>query len=299
VDDVSTDFLIEFLKNRKPDDKPFDAVFGFKSPHDPRTPAERGKDRFAGEKPRPVPNLDIHPPFLPVKTTKPHRNEDDKRPPREGLLDHFRCVSCADDCIGRILQTLDDLKLADNTIVIFTSDNGYYFGEHQVGDKRSAYEESMRIPMLIRYPNHIPAGKALDQMALNIDVAPTLLEYAGVKVPETMRGRSWKPLLEGNAKDWRTAFFYEYFYENGFAMPTTTAARTETAKIIKYLGHPEWTELFDLKADPYETHNLAQDDTSKPLLEQMQSEYEKQAKAVEFQIPPYADQPKPDGKDHF
>src|SRR5207247_3150575 len=141
--------------------------------------------------------------------------------------------SCADDCIGQILQTLDDLKLTDNTIVIFTSDNGYYFGEHSLGDKRSAYEESMRIPMLIRYPGKIPAGKTLDQMVLNIDVAPTLLDFAGIPIPKDMQGQSCRPLLDGTSTDWRHAFFYEYFYETGFAMPTTTSPRTDDPKLIE------------------------------------------------------------------
>src|SRR5439155_13040986 len=163
-----------------------------------------GKDRFAGEKARPVPNLKIRPPFRQQPSTVPQDNGGmtDNKGRGGGMLNHFRCVSCADDCIGQILQTLDDLKLADNTVVIFTSDNGYYFGEHGLGDKRSAYEESMRIPMLIRYPGKIPAGKVIDQMVTNVDVAPTLLDFAGVKIPRDMQGVSWRPLLEGKSTDW-------------------------------------------------------------------------------------------------
>ncbi len=96
-------------------------------------------------------------------------------------------------------------------------------------------------------------------MALNIDLAPTLLDFAGVAVPSAMQGRSLRPLLEGREEGWRSSFFYAYFYENGFRVPTVTAVRTEKAKLIRYPGHEEWTELFDLSADPFEIHNRIAD----------------------------------------
>ena len=128
-------------------------------------------------------------------------------------------------------------------------------------------------------------------MALNLDLAPTFLDLAGVKAPDSMQGRSWRPLLEGNAAsaNWRTAFFYEYFYERSYAIPTVLAVRADKAKLIKYPGHNDWTELFDLAADPYETKNLVNDPASKNLLTNMQAEFDRQAKAVDFRIPDYAD----------
>jgi len=96
-------------------------------------------------------------------------------------------------------------------------------------------------------------------MVLNIDLAPTFIDLAGLPVPEAMQGRSWKPLLEGKPVEWRKAFFYEYFRERNFGAPTVFAVRTETAKLIRYPGHDEWTELFDLAADPCETRNLVKD----------------------------------------
>ncbi len=300
IDDITTDYLIDFLKDRKPDAKPFDIVLGFKSPHDPRTPADRAKDRFANETARPVPNLHVKPPFLPDNAIMAHKAEDrEHRTRNEAMLDHFRCVSSADDCLGRILQTLDDLKLTENTVVIFCSDNGYYFGEHELGDKRSAYDESMRIPMLLRFPAQVKPGQILDQMVLNVDVAPTLLDFAGVPIPKDMQGLSWKPLVTTPNTPWRSAFFYEYFYETSYGQPTTTAVRTDTAKLIKYENHPEWTELFDLKNDPYEIHNLFNDPASKVLQQKMQSEYDAQAKAIDFKIPADIDKPKPGVTDHF
>ena len=107
-----------------------------------------------------------------------------------------------------------------------------------------------------------------------------------------MQGRSWRPLLEGDAPasaNWRTAFFYEYFYERNYAIPTVLAVRTDTAKIIKYPGHDEWTEVFDLKADPYETKNLVNEPASNDLVAKMQTEFDRQAKAVDFRVPDFAD----------
>jgi arylsulfatase A-like enzyme len=181
-------------------------------------------------------------------------------------------------------------------VVCFSSDNGYYLGEHSLGDKRSAYEESLRVPMLVRYPRLIPKGRTDDRMVLNVDPAPTFLELAGVPVPAAMQGRSWKPLLEGKTDvTWRDGFFYCYFFERNFATPTTTAVRTETAKLIKYPGHDEWTEVFDLKTDPYETKNLATDPNYAELRKSLEAEYERQARAINFRIPDFADMPPADG----
>jgi arylsulfatase A-like enzyme len=287
VDDVTTDYAIGFIKDHK--DKPFDMVVGFKSPHGPRTPPPRAANRFEGETLRPAPNLNVVPPFKPAAARAPAAAAQNAR--NNAQLAYFRTISAADDCLGRILQTLDDLKLADNTIVIFASDNGYYLGEHTLGDKRSAYEESMRIPLIVRFPKTVAADGVIDQMALNIDLAPTLLDYAGVAIPATMQGRSWRPLLEGKPVEWRKAFFYEYFFEKGYVAPTVTAVRTDHAKLIKYPGHDDWTELFDLKNDPYEMKNLYSDTASQPLRQEMEAQYAAESKNVGFLIPDYADKP--------
>lgn len=224
---------------------------------------------------KPAVNADATPPYIqkPPNATPPRVNNEMHR-------NYFRTLMGVDENVGRILNALDELKLAENTVVIFTSDNGFYLGEHGLGDKRSAYEESMRIPFLVRYPKLGVKGKVVDEMVLNIDLAPTLLDFAGVPIPQEMQGRSWKPLLTGAAKDWRKAFFYEYFWERNFGPPTMLAVRMETAKLIKYPGHDEWTELFDLKTDPYERKNLANDPAFQSLREQMERELERQAKAV-------------------
>lgn len=294
IDDVSTDFAIEFLRQNK--DKPFDLVVGFKATHGPFTPPPRAAERFPDAEIKPAVNAASPAIYRagepPQPAAKPHKAARAAKAAKAGGpgVNYFRCISAADDNLGRLLAELDALHLAEDTVVVFASDNGYYLGDHGLGDKRSAYEESLRIPLLLRYPRSGVKGKLIDQITLNIDLAPTLLDLAGVAVPKEMHGRSWKPLLDGKADDWRNSFFYCYFFERGFTTPTTTAVRTEGAKLVQYPGHPEWTELFDLRTDPYELTNLASDAAHRELLAQLQAEYQRQAAAIGFQIPAFADQ---------
>jgi arylsulfatase A-like enzyme len=289
VDDLTTDHAIQFIREQKQAGKSFDLVLGFKSPHGPRTPPDRAKDRFAGESARPVPNSGILPPYR----TAPEDGGKGKReaPSGPGFLSYFRCISAVDDCIGRVLDALDELKLANDTVVVFASDNGYFFGEHGLGDKRAAYEESIRIPLLVRYPGHIKPGSVSDAMVLNIDYAPTILDLAGVKVPAQMQGRNLVPLFAGKTDGWREGFFYEYFYENRFKTPTIIAYRTATAKLVTYPGHEDWTELFDLATDPFEMKSLARDPGQVDTMKSMRSAMQRESERVGFKIPPDADVP--------
>ena len=218
------------------------------------------------------------------------------------MVDHFRCIAAADAEVGRLLKALDELGLSDNTMIVFVGDNGYYKNEHELWDKRTAYEESLRIPLLVRYPKLKARGAVRDEMVLNIDLPSTLLDYAGVPIPKQMQGQSWRPLLDKAAQKgvmpqeskWRHAFFYEYFFENPYNFaPTTLAVHSDTAKLIKYPGHDNWTELFDLKADPYETRNLWSDPANTQLREQMLADFDRQAQAVAFKMPTNINQPKP------
>ncbi len=298
IDDVLTDYAIDFIKQHK--DRPFSMVVGFKACHGPTDPPERAKERFAGKKARPVPNLGVPAIF--------RANDDNPRGRLRTLetnsagevninLNYFRCISAADDNVGKLLKTLDDLGIADNTVVVFASDNGFYNGEHGLGDKRSVYDESLRIPMLVRYPKGVGKGKVRDEMALNIDIAPTFLDLAGVAVPAAMQGKSWTPLLQDRPAQWRKSFLAEYFYERGFpTTPMVLAVRTDDAKLVKYPGHEEWTELFDLKSDPYEIKNLVHDAAHQKLLEQMKAEFETQLKATAYRVPDDADKPEADEK---
>lgn len=285
IDDVTTDRAIEFLKKQKESSKPFDMVVGFKSPHGPRTPADRAKMRFAGESIRPVPNLDDSTPYR----DKPEAPNRPAKRGSEAVLSYFRCISSIDDCVGRILEALDQNGLAENTFVVFASDNGYFFGEHGLSDKRAAYEESLRIPLVVRFPKRIKAGSLCDADVLNIDYTPTILDLAGVKIPDNIQGRSWARLFDGKNDGWRDGFFYEYFYENRFKTPTIVAYRTPAAKLIVYPGHKNWTELFDLKNDPFEMKNLAGQTQSDSLEKSMQESLEKEKKHVGYFVPEFAD----------
>ncbi len=258
LDDVLTDFALEWMKQNR--DRPFSMVVGLKSPHSPRggkNLPDRLRDLYAGEVSRPTPNCGVPAVF--------HQPDPQTGKYAPGLadnalhLDYLRHVAGVDDNVGRLLDALEALGLAEDTVVVYCSDNGYYLGEHCSGDKRSLYEESLRIPMLVRYPRLFGKGKVVDELVLNLDLAPTFLELAGVPVPGGMQGASWKELAAGRKpRAWRRSFLAEYYKELG-AVPTLYAVRTTTHKLVKYPNHPEWTEVFDLIADPYEIKNLVSD----------------------------------------
>lgn len=176
------------------------------------------------------------------------------------LKKYYETLKALDDSVTRVFEQLDRLKLIDNTVVIWAGDNGFLWGEHNLVDKRFAYEESIRIPLLVRAPGIIPnPGANIDRITLNIDLAPSILDLAGLPTPSDMQGRSFKPLLQGKAAAWRTGFFYEYFYDPPFPVPTLFAARTEDMKYIRYENDKLPKELYLLKSDPREQLNLAAD----------------------------------------
>ncbi len=281
VDDVSTDFAIKWMKEKS--GEPFSMVVGYKSPHSPRggeNLPDRLRNLYEGETSREVPNSRIKAVY--------HRNNARKEGELGGLsenaihLDYLRHVKGADENLVRLLDTLDELGIAEDTVVGYTSDNGYFLGEHGLGDKRAIYEESLRIPMLVRYPRLFGKAKLVDEMVLNIDLAPTFLDLAGVHVPEQMQGVSWKRLAAGRKpENWRKSFLAEYFKELGDT-PTLVGVRTIDSKLVRYTDHPEWTEVFNLAADPYELNNLAADaDTTAEL----SNELDTQLKAMKYQVP--------------
>jgi len=278
VDDVSTDYAIRFLQENK--SKPFVLAIGFKTCHGPFSPPPRRERDYEGEKARPVPNLGVKAPYRQRSGPEDKVGETFAAQDSPKLLDYMRCITAMDDNVGRIMAELDRLGLTENTVIVFAGDNGYYLREHGLGDKRTAYEESLRIPLLLKCPKLGSGGKLVDQIVLNIDLAPTLLDLAGVPVPKQMQGHSWRPLLEGKTTPWRRSFYYEYFFEPPFASPAVQACRTERAKLINYPGHPEWTELFDLVSDPYETKNLVNDPAKTELRRQLEAELQKQSEDV-------------------
>ena len=291
VDDVATDFAVDFFKKNK--GKSWALVVGYKAPHGDFTPPERLKNAFAGEQANVVPNLNSSPPYRDNRRVSQDATPQGNKVPAH--LNYMRCVAGVDDNVGRLMQALDEQGQSENTVVVYAGDNGFYLGEHRLGDKRSAYEESLRIPLIVRYPKMKLQNAIEDRMALNIDLAPTFLDFAGVAIPKAMQGKSWRPLLEQKPKPilWRDQFFYEYFWEQqrGGSPPTLTALRTEKAKLIQYKDHPEWSELFDLSADPYETKNLYNDANYAALRRNLESEHEKQKAALGYVIPSYASDP--------
>lgn len=251
VDDVTTNHAIEYLRERG--DQPFGIVIGYKSPHEPRTPpARRANDYSDIQLTVPASHFSI-PPFRPdgYQPLSFARRMEDRR-------NYFRCIAAIDDCLGRILSELDKLGLAEDTVVVFAGDNGYFLGEHASHDKRYAYEESIRIPLLVRFPRRIQPGTLIDVITLNIDLAPTILDLAGVSVPDSMVGQSWAPLFDGSASAFtREGFLYESYRDPEFPKVTfdTHAYRNTTGKLITYPGQPGWAEAFDLLADPMELND--------------------------------------------
>jgi arylsulfatase A-like enzyme len=285
IDDISTDYAIKFLKQQT-GDKPFFLWLGFKSPHGPRggdSLPERDRDLYAGKESRPVPNLNVPAPFGQSTQESANKVRRDANP-FEAHRNYMRHITAIDQCIGRVVDALESTGHMDDTIIIIASDNGYYLGEHMLGDKRSAYDESMRVPLLIRLPGKgAKRGITVDAMALNIDYTPTVLDFAGTDPLPGAQGRSLRPLTEGKRPDdWRKAFFYEYFKEPMYTSPTVLAVRTDTQKLITYPGHDEWTEVYDLANDPYELKNLVND---KPLVRELREKFDAEAKAVDFRMP--------------
>jgi len=171
-------------------------------------------------------------------------------------IDYFRTLLALDDSVGSVLAALESQGKSQNTYVLFTSDNGLFLGEHRLEDKRLAYEESMRVPFVIGGAGVAP--RRVSGMALNIDIAPTFLELAGVPVPASIQGRSLVRLLRGEAARVRDSFLYEYFKETLIpVVPTMEAIRTSTRKYVTYPGDPSDDELYDLGSDPIEMANVA------------------------------------------
>jgi arylsulfatase A-like enzyme len=173
------------------------------------------------------------------------------------MRDYLATIQSVDDNVGRVLTFLDRNGLARNTIVVYTSDQGFFLGDHGLFDKRFMYEESLRMPFLVRWPAAIGRATTSRAMALNVDFAPTFLDAAGVPIPPDMQGRSLLPILRGRTPgDWRTSMYYRYYHDPGdHNTRAHYGVRTQTHKLIYYWKKDQW-ELFDLVADPQEMHNL-------------------------------------------
>ena len=290
--DVITDISIDWLKHRDTS-KPFCLIIHHKAPHSPHIPAARHKDLFKdtvipkpsnllddyiGRAPEKVADALVESRLLinrypQYKTLKNQYNGDRAHDTRliyqTFMKGYLRLIAALDENVGRTLDYLNKSGLAQNTIVIYTSDNGFFTGEHGFFNKMWMYEEGFRLPLLVRLPasfGGVKAGTVNNEMVGMCDIAPTLLDFAGVKVPADIQGRSLKPLLTDASATGRDAFYYHYY---GIAPNAGSAGewmgaheimgvRTKTAKLVFYptwKGGPFW-EYFDLVNDPHEMHNL-------------------------------------------
>ena len=189
----------------------------------------------------------------------------------------LKTLAAVDESIGTVLETLEQTGELENTVVIFSSDNGYFMGEHTYWDKRIAYENSIRIPMIMRFPEKIKAGIQINEMCLNIDLAPTILELANIEKPAYMQGESMVKLF-GNeeASEWRESILFEYYVDDAYpyAGPDILAVKTDNYKLIDVFLENDIDELYDLQNDPGEMNNLINnpefDEIEKELRDEME-----------------------------
>ncbi|MCD6339141.1 MAG: sulfatase [Verrucomicrobia bacterium] len=272
--DVLTDQALAWLK--RPHAKPFFLYLSYKAVHYPFRPAPRHLGRYRNATvPYPETMANTEENYLTqsrwirerrysihgIDHMETGRYDHDPVPDFEEFYRHYcETVHTLDESIGRVVRALEDAGLMQNTVLIYTSDNGFALGEHGFYDKRDAFEASIRVPLLVCAPGRVAPGSRLAAMVQNIDLAPTLLDAAGARPPKDappMDGRSFWPLLLGRKVPWRDHILYEYYWEWNFpATPTQFAIRTDRYKYIFYHGVWDRNGFYDLQTDPYERHNL-------------------------------------------
>lgn len=276
-----TEYAVDFLKTRKKD-KPFMLYLSHKGVHDNFTPAEKDKGKSKDFAFVPPPNMEANlhknaPMWLRNQRNSWHGIEF----PYHSNLDigeyykrYAETLRGVDESIGAVMAYLKEEGLLESTLIIYMGDNGFQFGEHGLIDKRVAYEASMRVPMLAFCPEIIKPGTVITDVVANIDIAPTLLEAAGLKSPSYMDGMSFYSQLKGNkAENWRTGLLYEYYWERNFPQtPTMHALRGDRYKYIHYNGIWDTDELYDLQEDPYELDNLIDDVKKQDIVKQMNAQ---------------------------
>ena len=267
ITDELTNHALDWLAT-VPRDQPFLLYLSHKAVHGRCEPAPRHLGRYEGRPlPRPPSRENHHDAPRWVRDQRnswhgidfPYHQAD----PAVWEAEHRRYLECllsVDESVGRVLAALAERGQLDETLVVYTSDNGFGFGEHGLIDKRVAYDWSMRVPLLVRCPAAVPGGRTLTRLAANIDLAPTLLEAAGLVPPPGLDGRSLWPLLRGLEVPWREELLYEYYWEHQFPQtPTLHALRGERYKYIRPQGVWDIAEFYDLETDPHETRNLIHD----------------------------------------
>jgi len=276
ITDELTDYALAWLKQRRKD-RPYMLFLSHKAVHSDFVPADRHRGRYA--------NKSVPKPGTLANTEDNYRDKPrwlkNQRNSRHGvdfaynlkdfdLSDYYRryCESllAVDENLGRVLQFLEDGDQLKSTVVIYMGDNGFQFGEHGLIDKRTAYDASIRVPLLVMCPGRFRPGTKVHQMVANIDIAPTILELAGVEPPDHFDGKSFLPLLKGQQAPWRDELLYEYYWERNYPQtPTTHAILAGDYKFIRYHGIWDLDELYDMRSDPDETRNLINSPAHKGL----------------------------------
>ena len=289
--DVIADKALDYLQNKRAKDKPFMLFCHFKAPHDTWEYAQRYEDFLADvEIPEPENLFDNYEGRSDALKTQlqyigsewgNHTNFSEETAHLEGeakrkmqyqlyMKKYLRCVKGVDDNVGRILDYLDESGLAENTIVMYTGDQGFYLGEHGLYDKRFMYEEGLRMPFLVRWPGEIESGSVNDGMILNVDFAPTILEAVGLPELPGTQGTSFLSLLKGDKPvDWRSSMYYRYYYSH-FETEPHYGVRTYDHKLIYYDQIDQW-ELYDLKKDKIEMNNLYNDPEYKGIVAELKN----------------------------
>ena len=266
VDTLLTDKAVEWLKQERT--KPFCLFLWFYAPH---APFYRPKDMVNDFNGVPIPKPSTFDEDQKSYPGKPRAVadadnkigysevfNDDPRSLEELVKDHYAGVQDNDRNVGAVWQELERQKITGNTAILLSSDHGFFLGEHHFYDKRLMYEPSIRVPMMLRYPGKVRSGATNDEMVLNLDMAPTLLEIAGLSVPADMQGKSLLSLAEGKQDPhWRKDWLYEFYEYPGFEnVRPSRGVRTDRYKLIHFFLQPEEWELYDLQTDPDETNNL-------------------------------------------
>jgi arylsulfatase A-like enzyme len=319
--DIITDVAMDWLKNKRDEDKPFLLMYQHKAPHRNWQPGPKYLSNYDDVTiPEPETLFDDYsnrasPARNQEMTVERHLNPNDlKLVKQRGLTeeqhaiwdkayapknkafedanlqgkdlvrwkyqryakDYLRCIDAVDDNVGRVLDYLDETGLAENTVVIYSSDQGWYLGEHGWFDKRWMYEESFRTPLMVRWPGKVKPGSVSSEMVMNLDFPELFLDVAGVPIPADMQGRSFKQVLQGKTpSDWRKSVYYHYYeFPGAHSVAKHYGVRTERHKLIHYYDLDEW-ELFDLEKDPHELKSVYDDPAYKSVLGDLRKELQR------------------------
>ena len=328
---ITTDIALDWLKNKRDQDKPFLMLYHHKAPHRTWMPEEKYLDLFEKRTFTPPANFfdsyenrpvaaahemgifehmdvvydlkmldeeeEIQTRYRPYAQNIYNRMDDEQRAAWDAhykplieefksldlegeelalwkfnryMRDYLATIQTVDDGVGEVLDYLDEAGLAENTIVAYTSDQGFYLGEHGWFDKRFMYEESFRTPLLMRYPKEIEAGTVISELIQNLDFAATFLDYANTPVPEDIQGESFRKLASGESSDWRDAIYYTYYeYPGEHNVQRHHGIRTDRYKLIHFYYDSGTWELYDLETDPSEMNNLYNNPDYEDVQEEM------------------------------